>query len=123
MLLLPNFLAACFAVLTIAVHDSGHIDSGLEVCGLVWWTSLEILESCETDPIFQDSFMSLDVPLTVNPALHQIVQLKWHVQLVVREVRRDGGKCNHLKCFQSRPCPPSLRVRQFDAFSAAYHLH
>ena len=41
---------------------------------------------------------------------------------VGREVQRNDGKRNHVKCSQNRPSLLSLRVRQIEVFLVMHHL-
>ena len=90
---------------------------------------LHNLESCESDPVFRDSSVSIDVSIIVNAAFLRTVQICFCLpshfnctsegsgtMILVdhkagREVQRGDGERNHLRCSRNRPCPRSLRVR------------
>ena len=83
----PHFYGAAFFVfLDMVVHPSGHVDCGLDVRWAMvnlsfshmwpfWKTFLQILESCESDPVFRDRSVSIDVSIIVNAAFLQMVQI------------------------------------------------
>ena len=87
----------------MVVHPSGHMDCGLDVCWAMvnlssshmwpfWKTFLQILESCESDPVFRDRSVSIDVSIIVNAAFLQMVQICLCLPMQVDVLQRDRDR-------------------------------
>ena len=93
-------VARC-AFMDMVVHHKGHMDPSQDLCWALdnlafaqhatfWMTFLECGESCESDPIFRESFVSTGVPIVARccgPPNHP----NWSLTAVSRRCTSEGS--------------------------------